>query len=885
MSSMGQIEHVVVLMLENRSFDSLLGWVYENDTPEHNIPTLKDGERAYDGLQGLNLNDYGNEAKAQYDFDMSLRGVLAAGNTITEHVLHLGALWATPNRGMSDRDLVIENLMQYTQPNGLPPDPPNSPNHEKKKFFEKKSDDELVDMAAAVLYLLGRRARRGLELKTMTPENHRNTVVVEVAKEEMQLRETGHGRLPVRPPGDYRSVEIQLGEMKRNKDIVEMATKGQAWVRLRIPPIRGANALNCPNFSPGEEFSEVTRQLYGAKEASGVPQMKGFVEDYVEVMRGKSRGATQEEVLRYAKQVMSSYTPDQLPVLTSLARHYAVCDRWFSSVPSQTNPNRAFAFCGTSNGLVNNGFLEEDWRRTFIEQVLGLKLGDDRFNGAKTIFNALAEDNGKTTWRIYYRCGILQDNIQKAVDILAPALVPIVGVPTVPAAAVLGIEAVVAAIAAFGFAESHLAYLRSLSDASVDSAYSYRLFPELRNIAGSKTRVERFEEFHKAARAGTLPNFTFIEPVWSISGRSVGGGVSSFSFLQHLGDDYHPPCNLDGGETLVASVYESLIANPKAWKKTLFIITFDEPVGSFDHVPPPSAVPPWPESKAPRGFQEGFKFDRYGARVPTLLISPLIEKGTVFRSATDTPYDHTSLIATVLKWRGLDNKLSSFGARAERAPTFENVLTRTVPRTDARDVGFLARRKRQVGSTVRYFDRFYLLHENDQERGWWISKFEEDRAELGIFSVFGQDPALNEYFPTVSDQKDKRTEFYFVDADDRTASRPVKRLAGDSGSVKSRVKLVAVDHGLGSYNVLGAWRDSWYCYYSNDYIEGDHDRKERWVIAKPDWEPESANGELKYGEWITLENEYYPGKFIGEFRKKWVKYESYRAKWKVMPIE
>ena len=42
---MDQIEHVVVLMLENRSFDSLLGWVYENGQPEHNTPPFNPGER------------------------------------------------------------------------------------------------------------------------------------------------------------------------------------------------------------------------------------------------------------------------------------------------------------------------------------------------------------------------------------------------------------------------------------------------------------------------------------------------------------------------------------------------------------------------------------------------------------------------------------------------------------------------------------------------------------------------------------------------------------------------------------------------------------------------------------------------------------------------
>ena len=41
------------------------------------------------------------------------------------------------------------------------------------------------------------------------------------------------------------------------------------------------------------------------------------------------------------------------PVLTTLAREFALCDAWFSSVPGPTLPNRAFAHCASSNGSVD----------------------------------------------------------------------------------------------------------------------------------------------------------------------------------------------------------------------------------------------------------------------------------------------------------------------------------------------------------------------------------------------------------------------------------------------------------------------------------------------------------------------------------------------------
>ena len=53
--SLENIEHVVVLMLENRSFDSMLGWLYEHDTPALNIPAAKPGDE-YRGLQSVDLD-------------------------------------------------------------------------------------------------------------------------------------------------------------------------------------------------------------------------------------------------------------------------------------------------------------------------------------------------------------------------------------------------------------------------------------------------------------------------------------------------------------------------------------------------------------------------------------------------------------------------------------------------------------------------------------------------------------------------------------------------------------------------------------------------------------------------------------------------------------
>ncbi len=63
------------------------------------------------------------------------------------------------------------------------------------------------------------------------------------------------------------------------------------------------------------------------------------------------------------------------------------------------------------------------------------------------------------------------------------------------------------------------------------------------------------------------------------------------------------------------------------WNQTLLIITYDEHGGCYDHVPPPLGATP-PDNSV---CEYGFDFTRFGPRVTTVLVSPLIAAGTVFR--------------------------------------------------------------------------------------------------------------------------------------------------------------------------------------------------------------------------------------------------------------
>ncbi len=151
-----------------------------------------------------------------------------------------------------------------------------------------------------------------------------------------------------------------------------------------VPVAKGFD-LTAPNPDPGEPYQDVFAQLFGPLDAPPLNQVPPDPPEPV-TMRGF--------VYNYAKQsakpadpgiIMNCFTPASLPVLSSLAHFYGLCDNWFSSIPTQTLCNRSFVHAGTSSGYVNN---EGDNGVIFV-------------NDTTTVFDLLS-DAGKT-WKIY--CG------------------------------------------------------------------------------------------------------------------------------------------------------------------------------------------------------------------------------------------------------------------------------------------------------------------------------------------------------------------------------------------------------------------------------------------------------------------------------------------------
>ena len=187
------------------------------------------------------------------------------------------------------------------------------------------------------------------------------------------------------------------------------------------------------------------------------------------------------------------------------------------------------------------------------------------------------------------------------------------------------------------------------------------------------THFVPFTEFEKDAAAGTLPNFSLIEPNMTAGHGDYHPAVSrSFSDRVDLAVD--PASSTLLGEAFLERVFNAYRSATSATGATVWntalLIGWDEPGGTYDHVPP-GPVPP-PDPSAPVG-ECGFAFDRSGYRVPAIIVSPWVGSGSVYNEE----YRHTSLIATLRKMWDLGE---AFTRRDASARTFDHVFSLATPR-------------------------------------------------------------------------------------------------------------------------------------------------------------------------------------------------------------
>lgn len=183
-----------------------------------------------------------------------------------------------------------------------------------------------------------------------------------------------------------------------------------------------------------------------------------------------------------------------------------------------------------------------------------------------------------------------------------------------------------------------------LDDANVDFTYYFGDVPVLALLDGDFTHRMKpfFPDFLEDAAAGRLPPVVYVDPAFSAN-------------------DDHPPHHPMLGQQLIAATYQALATSPQ-WNETLFLLTYDENGGFYDHVAPPTVF----DERAAEGF------DQLGFRVPALIAGPYVRQGAV----SSVVRDHTSAL------RHLENAFS-----------LEPLNQRTLEAadlTDALDAGRLA---------------------------------------------------------------------------------------------------------------------------------------------------------------------------------------------------
>jgi len=197
-------------------------------------------------------------------------------------------------------------------------------------------------------------------------------------------------------------------------------------------------------------------------------------------------------------------------------------------------------------------------------------------------------------------------------------------------------------------------------------------------------KVHTLEDFAADCANDELPQYCWLEP--------------NYDAADPAANDMHPPANILNGEKLIKDVYNSLRANETVWQGTLFIVTCDEGVGSFDHVKPPAAVDPvvgeydhhyfaqddgrpdqFTTDNCKGGPPAANPFTRFGTRVPNLLMSPFIKPKSVIRpighdqDKAPYPFDHTSILRTVQDLF-LGDPTEHLTERDKNAPSFIHAL-------------------------------------------------------------------------------------------------------------------------------------------------------------------------------------------------------------------
>jgi len=147
-------------------------------------------------------------------------------------------------------------------------------------------------------------------------------------------------------------------------------------------------------------------------------------------------------------------------------------------------------------------------------------------------------------------------------------------------------------------------------------------------LAKHPHQISKVSQFITDAATGKLPSVSYVDPNFSVQSEE-------------------DPQDIRQGERFAAAIINAAMRGP-AWAKTILIWTYDEHGGYYDHVPPPPAIKPDnipPEIHVPPNLPGAY--DRYGFRVPAVIVSPYARPNYV----SHVVHDHTSVLKLIeTKW-------------------------------------------------------------------------------------------------------------------------------------------------------------------------------------------------------------------------------------------
>jgi phospholipase C len=519
---------------------------------------------------------------------------------------------------------------------------------------------------------------------------------------------------------ENRSFDHILGDMAQENPEIDGIRPGTHFSNPRdmgpgsqIFPVRPV-ADYVTGLDPGHELANVNDQLSPTSaDGQGQPFRRdhltnsGFVYDYTRVIaENNAADVAAESVMNYFERAM-------LPKLTQLARGFAVCDAWFSSVPGPTMPNRFFLHTGTAAGYAKSPFQDtKPDLQSLLRDLSSLAAVSAAGSSPASLLQTLMGDPNQLEGFILQ---VLKANYIRSdpeANLLFNTLT----------------NSIYELLEANG--KQWTIYFQDLTEALFIPWLRSRLMDELTipfddegfptapsTIMNSTGNFRTFHKFLEDARAGNLPFYSFVTPRYGrspdlrrifeflaakinaihneeagefgdIGGEDVAIGFSDAMQLIPLvstsqpGTDAHPPNDVRDCENFIADVYNAIKNSPN-WERTVLIVLFDEHGGFFDHVRPPEAKNTDPQGRVydgnTPGFRQGkdptFAFDLLGLRVPALVISPFIEWNTVNHHI----YDHVSLLSAVTSLAGIPGDI--YPHRFPQGLSFFRVLTRQSART------------------------------------------------------------------------------------------------------------------------------------------------------------------------------------------------------------